>query len=74
MNNLTTVLLALIAIIPSTLAAVLAYLASQRSAEALKQGKETHLLVNSRMTELLAITKTSAKAEGVLEEKSKKVE
>ncbi len=72
MIEITTIILALIAIIPSSLAAILAYLASQRASEALKQSQATHLLVNSRMTELLEITKSSSKAEGVLEGRSNK--
>lgn len=33
--------------------------------------KEVHVLINSRMTELLSVTKTSSHAEGVKEQKDK---
>jgi len=39
-------------------------------AGAIAQLRQTHALVNSRMTELLALTRSGAHAEGVLEEKA----
>lgn len=68
-DNTTTVLLALIAAIAAILSALIAAWAKLRADVAIAQGKTTHDLVNSRMTELLAITKSSAHAEGVLEGK-----
>lgn len=64
MTDSTAIIIAVIAIVPSSLAAFVSFLA-------LRKSKETHLLVNSRMTELLEITKKSSKAEGILEEKER---
>lgn len=55
-SNQTMVILAVIALVP----AWFAYLAK-------RQAKQTHLLVNSRMDELLRLSKTASKAEGKLE-------
>jgi hypothetical protein len=60
-----TVILAIIAIVPSTLAAILSFLA-------LNKARATHLLVNSRMDELLKITKSASRAEGVIEGKAER--
>jgi signal transduction histidine kinase len=53
--------IALIAAVPGTLVGTASLVQSIRN----------HRLVNSRMTELLELTKTSSKAEGVLEQKGK---
>lgn len=58
-SNFTAVLLALIAIIPATIAAIYARNAG-------KQANETHELVNNRMSELLTAQTSVAHAEGVL--------
>ena len=57
-SNLETVLMALIAAIGSIVAAFFAY----RSAS---KATLTHNLVNSRMTELLALSNATARAQGV---------
>jgi hypothetical protein len=64
-SNLTTVLMALIAAIGSIVAAFFAYKASGRAATATIQAAATHNLVNSRMTELLALSNAAARANGV---------
>jgi len=66
-DNTTTVLLALISAVSALVAAYIAYLAKRGADMAVAQAKTTHELVNSRMTELLALTKSSAHAEGVIE-------
>lgn len=65
MTETTTIILAIVAIFPASLAAILSYMTLIRN-------KETHDLVNSRMTELLEITKSASRAEGVIEGKEKK--
>lgn len=67
-------LLLIIAAIGGIVSAILAFLSKQqadkaaaRAETAAATGKQTHDLVNSRMTELLAITKSSARAEGIIE-------
>jgi len=59
-KTLADVLLALIAAIPPTLVALAAFI----------QAKKTHLAVNSRMTELLTLTRESSEAKGVVREKA----
>jgi len=65
------------AIIGSATTITLAYIAyrtAQNGKQAVLNGQQaaaTHLLVNSRMTELLELTRSSSKAEGVKEEKEK---
>jgi hypothetical protein len=51
--------------------AILAALTSLTAAVgvAIAQLRQTHALVNSRMSELLAVTKSAAHAQGVLDEK-----
>lgn len=50
------------AVLVAVVSAFFAYLAHKTS-------KQTHILFNSRMTELMELAKKAAKAEGVLEEK-----
>lgn len=66
--------LELIRTIPQIMSAVgimfgawLAFSIKRISVRTLEQAQETHLQINSRMDELLAITKTSAQAQGNLE-------
>lgn len=61
-DNLTTVLLALFALAGPIVAAIAAYYARQANAKAV----QTHDLVNSRMSELLTLTRASSRAEGVI--------
>lgn len=56
-----------IAIATSTSACVIAFVGAYFAYKAKIAAKETHLAVNSRMDELLKISKASAKAEGKLE-------
>lgn len=70
-QNITTILLALIASIPAAIAAFYAHKANKATEVGNKLSKETHDLVNSQSEALLAVTKTSAHAEGVLEQKNK---
>jgi archaellin len=56
--NTASVLVAAIAAIASTISIIV-------SAKANKQAKETHEAVNSRMDEMLALTKKSSYAEGL---------
>ena len=60
-NNITLILVALVAACAPTIAAIAAVI----------QAMKTHKAVNSRMDELLSLAKTSSKAEGVLEEKER---
>lgn len=59
--NGEVIIAAIIGAAPPTAVAWLAY----------RQAKFTHKAVNSRLTELLELTRTSSKAEGVLEQKAK---
>jgi len=72
--NLTQIFLAGIAIIPAIIAAYYARKAGLAALEAkavaedsIVKAVETHDLVNSRMSELLELTRSSARAEGVVE-------
>lgn len=58
MSKYLPIIIALITAIPSLLA--------------LLEVKKVHILINSRMDELLKLTKTASKAEGVAEEKGRK--
>jgi hypothetical protein len=58
-----SVYIAAIAAIASTISIVV-------SARANKQAKETHTAVNSRMDEMLALTKTASHAEGMADERA----
>ena len=58
--NWDAIILAIITGLPATLVA----------AATLIQSIRTHKAVNSRMTEMIDLTKTSSKAEGVVEEKA----
>lgn len=62
------VLIAVLATIPPTVTALLAFI-KVMSVE--KSVRETHLAVNSRMDELLRITRESSRAEGIQEQKDK---
>ena len=64
-DNLTGVLIALIAGIPAIIAAFYAWKANTTAASAVGKAVQTHDLVNSRMTELLELTRKSSRAEGV---------
>lgn len=59
-TNLSAVLIALIAIIPAVIAAVYARNASKTSTS-------THELVNSRMSQLLELSESTSRLEGVRE-------
>ena len=59
---------AIIVAIPPTLMGVAAIIASLRNAKKIEQ---VHLLINSRVTELLALTKSSSFAEGEKAQKDK---
>lgn len=63
MLDRTLILVALISATPPTLMALLAY----------RESRKTHLTINSRMSELLEVTKSDAlaqgKAEGKIEER-----
>lgn len=59
--NWTTVIVAALASLPATLAAL----------AALRQSRQTHLAVNSRLTQLLALTEKAALAEGTRTEKER---
>lgn len=56
-----TIVLALIAVVPTTVAALAAWRSSRRNAEAIQR---VHIDINSRMTELLKASKAESKAEG----------
>jgi len=62
MSNLAIVLTALAAVITAATPGFLSWM----------QSRKTHRLVNSRLTELLNLTRESAKAEGRLEGESAK--
>lgn len=57
MKEYAPIIVSLIAIVPSVLA--------------LLEVKKVHILINSRMDELLKVTKIAAKAEGVDQEQAK---
>ncbi len=61
-----TVLTAIIVAIPPTLVALVAAIKSFRNGAAVEK---VHIAINSRMDEMLKLTRTSSHAEGVLEEK-----
>ncbi len=66
---LSTVLIELIRMAPAIIAAIaaaMALLASRRNTEKIN---DVHQLINSRLTELLDLTRASARAEGILEGK-----
>lgn len=66
--NWSEIITALIISTPPTLMALLAWRESRRNRKESKEDiKEVHVLINSRMTELLDVTGKSKKAEGVLE-------
>lgn len=56
-----------IAIATSTSACVIAFVGAYFAYKAKIMANKTHQIVNSRMTELLALAKSSSKAEGKLE-------
>lgn len=60
--------IAIIAALPPTLAAVLAWAGSRRNS---RQIQEIHVSVNSRLTELLALTAKSSHAAGEKAEKDR---
>ena len=62
--NTASVLVAAIAAIASTISIIV-------STKANRQAKETHEAVNSRMDEMLALTKTASFAEGVEQQRAK---
>jgi hypothetical protein len=53
--------------IPTYIAAVGAILAAYLARQAVSQGKELHVTMNSRLTELLKATASSSHAEGVIQ-------
>lgn len=64
----SAILIALIVAIPPTLAGIAAVIVSLR---AKAKTEEIHLLVNSKITELLELTAKASRAEGVKSEKDK---
>lgn len=64
----SAILIALIVAIPPTLAGVAAVIVALR---AKAKTEEIHLLVNSKMTELLELTAKASRAEGVKSETDK---
>lgn len=64
MTDLTSIIIALIAALPPTLVALLAWHSSRQNARAIEN---VHVSVNSRMDQLLASSKGEAKAAGVVE-------
>lgn len=78
--NLTQIFLALVAIVPAIIAAYYARKAGLQAIEAkevaldsVAKAVETHDLVNSRMSELLEMTRAASRAEGVIEGQSSPV-
>lgn len=70
--NQTLVLVALITAVPPTLVALVGLILGMRGNRENKAAiQEVHYLINSRMTELLDVSKASSRAEGVLEGKGK---
>lgn len=65
--NWETVILAIVAGLPATIAAIAALI---QASKAKNQATETHRAVNSRMTELLEITRKQAGNEATLIEKN----
>lgn len=63
----TDIIVALVAAVGSIVAASLSALAVVLASQSKAQSRETHLLINSRMTELLELTRSSARAQGVKE-------
>lgn len=61
MNNLTLIIVALIAAIPPTLVGILNFLKVKENSKAIQ---EVHLSINSRMDQLLSSSKAESKAEG----------
>jgi esterase/lipase len=66
----STIIVAIIISLPGMMAAVLAYLAQREARATLVQAKETHIAVNSRMTELLEVTKRMSEGKGRDEERA----
>jgi hypothetical protein len=67
MTDQTAIIISAIAIIPPIVPAVFAYLtlrSSKRNGDAIET---VHIAINSRMDELLKVSKAEAKAEGVEE-------
>jgi hypothetical protein len=60
--------------VPGILAAVLGFINRVGIDRVTAKANETHLLVNSRMTELLELTRMASRAEGVKEEKDNNAE
>lgn len=63
------VLVAVIVSVPATLAAVASFINGRKITKVEKDVNEIHLSINSRMTELLNVTRAASKAEGVKEQK-----
>ena len=63
--NITSIFLALITSIAAIIAAYFARNANTKADATLAKTTETHNLVNGRMDELLALTRTASKAEGI---------
>lgn len=61
--NWTAIIVALITIVPTTLAVLVTWRSNKKAI------KEVHVLINSRMSELLETTKSDSKAKGKSEGK-----
>lgn len=60
-SNIYTFLMAIVAAAPSTIMAIAAFRKSKENGDKIQ---DLHIIVNSRLTELLALTKTSSESEG----------
>jgi len=65
------VLVALITAIPGTIAAIVSWDGRRTAKVAVSKVDDLHVIVNDRLTQLLASTATSAKLEGVSEERAR---
>ena len=68
-----TIVLAIIVALPPTIVSLAALVASFRGQQQTREEyKQLHIKINSRMDELLDLTKASSRAEGILEGKEGK--
>lgn len=70
----TLIIVALISVIPSSIAAILGLLSFIRSYKNATAIQEVHLSLNGRLTELLETTKDKAQAEGQEEGRIKELD
>ncbi len=66
-SDTVVIVLAVLAFLTTTITAMIAAWVAVKTKETAKVTVETHEMVNSRMTELLEITKSASHAEGVIE-------